>query len=48
MSEVICRGWAMVEPLKEVAEGKEALVEGAHNIGVGEGGSACYLAAMCK
>jgi hypothetical protein len=34
----------MVEPLEERAEGEEALVEGAHHVGVGEGGLGCDFA----
>lgn len=34
VGEVVLRGWAVVQPLEEVSEGKEALVEGAHNLRV--------------
>jgi hypothetical protein len=38
MRECWCGCGGMVEPLEERAEGEEALVEGPHYFGVGEGG----------
>jgi hypothetical protein len=35
----------VIEPLEKVAEGEEALIEGAHNFGVREGGlGGCFAA----
>jgi hypothetical protein len=48
VGEVVCRGRAVVQPLEEVAERKKALVEGAHDFGVGEGRPARHLAVCCQ
>lgn len=37
MGEVVGGGWAVIQPMEELAKGKEALIEGTHYFGIREG-----------